>query len=141
MEKHIQIILLIISLFILTGCNNDTRKLIFKDDLIIDFKENDTYKINDDLIIKKDNIIVSNIEIIDSDYYYNTVKEINDKDSVIIIESGINNNLNYIKYKDNNNVFYISLINDYNLGIKLSSTLNEEETKNLFNRLIVTRSE
>lgn len=141
MEKHIQIILLIISLFILTGCNNDTRKLIFKDDLIIDFKENDTYKINDDLIIKKDNIIVSNIEIIDSDYYYDTVKEINDKDSVIIIESGINNNLNYIKYKENNNVFYISLINDYNLGIKLSSTLNEEETKNLFNRLIVTRSE
>ena len=139
MEKYIQIIIIFIFSLFLIGCN-DNNKIIFLDDVTISFIENNNYLLDDDLNIKKNDEIKSKITIIDDNYYYDLIENINNDNNINILDAGVLNNLNYISYTNNNIVYYVCLINEDTKGFILESNLDYNETYKIFKKIKFVRS-
>ena len=135
------IFLILITLFVLTGCTTSksfTYVVETGDKIKIKLDTSDGYNLSSELpfTISKNNQILSQGIFITLETYEQYLDAINSDNLVYIIDSGNKNGVEYLFYSYNNSEFnYILKIENSNTGILLGNPNSEEEAKLCFELL------
>ena len=146
--KHLKrFFVLAITSMLLVGCTTNkayTWKVETGDNIKVSLKTNDGYDINSNnpFEISKDEKTVTYGIFVTMDTY-NQYKNLIPNDSKSrVIEQDNKNGLEYIFYEYSGNTKeynYVIKINDSNTGIILTNSTSEEEAKNIFSKLTITK--